>query len=196
VTPCAFETLVLRGLGLPAHSAKDGLIAARRVCSPISPALLLAVSGGADSLSLLAACVSLRDQYRLSAPLRVVTVNHNLRGTDAEEDAAHVLRCCNDRSIPCQVVTVPRGAIAQISRDRGRGIEEAARLVRYEALVNAAQDWQRETGLAPTVCLAHTRGDLLETLLYRFLQGSQIAPAPCPRSSSAAASPFAAPCSP
>jgi tRNA(Ile)-lysidine synthase len=58
-------------------------------------------------------------------------------------------------------------AVEQCAKERGRGIEDAARFLRYRLLEETA-----EAQGGGFVCLGHTRNDQLETILYRFLQGS------------------------
>lgn len=131
----------------------------------------VAVSGGADSISLLVSLSEILKKYNL--PLFVISVNHNIR--QAEEtagDALFVMDVCQKlqeegKSVVCKVVELERGQVAFEAERRGNGIEEAARFLRYEAF---------ETFIAENnidfLCLAHNKNDQLETLLMRFLQGS------------------------
>jgi tRNA(Ile)-lysidine synthase len=70
-------------------------------------------------------------------------------------------------AVPCRVIFIPPGKIAETAKQRGTGIEGAARLYRHAA-------WNRERRRirAERVLVAHTRDDLLETTLMRFLRGS------------------------
>ena len=124
----------------------------------------VAVSGGADSLALLTALL-----HRFGADrLRVITVNHNMRPeAETAGDAAFVASYCASAGLSCTTVTLERGLVARRARERGKGSEEAARSLRYEAF----ERFIRQEGLT-ALCLAHNRNDQLETLVMRFLQGS------------------------
>ena len=152
--------------------------------SGMAPAALgAAVSGGADSISLLVSLSNILSEIRefgkscdRQSPeqLFVITVNHNIR--PAEEsggDAQYVKELCRKLEkdtgikIICQIVELARGAVeAEVSK-RGRGTEDAARSLRYEAFEKFICENQIET-----LCLAHNRNDQLETILMRFLQGA------------------------
>ncbi|MDE5899618.1 MAG: tRNA lysidine(34) synthetase TilS [Treponemataceae bacterium] len=130
-----------------------------------------AVSGGADSVSLLAALAKIMG--RLHGRLAVVTVNHNLRA--AEESAGDVrfveelcaeLQGCG-ASIAVCVKTLAAGSVHSAAKSRGRGVEEAARALRYQAFDEFSAEYRLRA-----LCLAHNQDDQLETVLMRFLQGS------------------------
>jgi tRNA(Ile)-lysidine synthase len=130
--------------------------------------LLLGVSGGADSMALLRGCLGLRVEGLLRVPLAVVTVNHSLRAMSGS-DAAFVADYCsrNASGLPCIVKTLPERAVSLLAEERGRGLEDAARHLRYAAFEEAATEYG-----AKAILLAHTQSDMVETVLYRFLQGS------------------------
>ncbi|MDE6706142.1 MAG: tRNA lysidine(34) synthetase TilS [Treponemataceae bacterium] len=150
-----FERQVLGGL------ARCG-IAADAVCA--ERPLGVAVSGGADSVSLLRALLAAFGAERL----RVITVDHNLREKEASAgDAQFVAALCARSGVPCTAVVFARGDVLREADRRGRGVEEAARFLRYRAFDDFIA---REKLIA--LCLAHNQNDMLETLLMRFLQGS------------------------
>jgi len=127
---------------------------------------LAAVSGGADSSAMLAALAALRKKALFS--LFCVHVEHGIR--PAEEslgDAKAVQVLCKELKVPCRVITIPGGKIAAFASKNGTGIEAAARLFRHRAL-----SAERRRVKADWILTAHTRDDLLETLLMRFLRGS------------------------
>jgi tRNA(Ile)-lysidine synthase len=131
----------------------------------------VAVSGGADSVSLLAAlaCIAKDAGFFLHA----ITVNHNIR--QAEEtcgDAQFVQQLCaslhmDGYPVDCTLKVIPPGKVAAVAERRGKGLEESARYLRYQAF----DEFSVQAGTA-CICLAHNRNDQLETLLMRFLQGS------------------------
>lgn len=131
----------------------------------------IGVSGGADSMALLYGTFLLRKKYwgRGGASLQVVTVNHNIRPPgESGGDAAFVQSFCSRlQGVECRIVELPPGLVAETAQSRRRGVEEAARFLRYEA-------FQREAKAAGCqfFLLAHNRNDQLETLVLRFLQGS------------------------
>ncbi len=144
-------------------------------------ALGAAVSGGADSVSLLISLVNILSELRggrKSAPAKlfVITVNHNIRpAPESAGDANYVLDLCKKLEeekgikICCDLVEFERGAVEAEAQKRGRGIEDAARSLRY----NAFEKFICQNKLA-SLCLAHNRNDQLETVLMRFLQGASI----------------------
>jgi tRNA(Ile)-lysidine synthase len=131
--------------------------------------LLAAVSGGADSTAMVAACAMVRGRaFCAGGGLRVVHVDHGLR--PAEEcagDAAAVRALCGRLGIGCTVAEVGRGKIAAWAREKGSGIEAAARHFRREALRHEAERIN-----ADYILVAHTRDDALETVLMRALRGA------------------------
>lgn len=120
--------------------------------------VLVAVSGGPDSVALLHTLVLLAPAHALS--LYVAHVHHGLR-PDADRDAAFVEELAARFDLPVSVerVTVPRG--------EGRSPEEAARIPRYRAL-------ERQAALveASRIAVGHTADDQAETVLMRILQGA------------------------
>ena len=127
----------------------------------------LAVSGGADSIALL---LSMSEIF---SPLYVITVNHNIRpAAESRGDADFVLEVCAElkrrgREVLSELVELEPGRVGAVADERGGGIEEAARFLRYEAFEKFMA--AHELNL---LCTAHTKNDQLETLLMRFLQGS------------------------
>ncbi|MDR2404714.1 MAG: tRNA lysidine(34) synthetase TilS [Spirochaetaceae bacterium] len=133
---------------------------------PGGTVLLAAVSGGADSTAMLAALAAL--QGRGDWRLRCIHVEHGIRpAPESRGDARAVREFCRSLDIPCRVVSIAPGRVAETAKKRGLGIEGAARLFRHAA-------WNREALRigAASVLVAHTRDDLLETLLMRILRGS------------------------
>jgi len=132
--------------------------------------LLAAVSGGADSTAMLAGLAALRERGVKGAgfKLHCVHVEHGIRPADESRgDADAVEAFCERLDVPCRVVSVPPGRIAAYAAKGRTGIEAAARFFRLKAFAREARrieaDW---------ILTAHTRDDLLETLLMRILRGS------------------------
>jgi len=133
--------------------------AADRLFAP-GAAILVAVSGGADSVALLHLLA--RRAVSRDGALRVAHLDHGLRrGSIA--DRRFVERLARELGLPC---TAERRAVAD---DRGadESVEEAARRVRREFLTRVA----RVHGCA-AIALGHTLDDQAETVLLRLLRGA------------------------
>lgn len=132
----------------------------------------VAVSGGADSVCLLSALAGgFENSCDISKKLVCITVDHSIRPNDeGAADADFVKKFCEKIGVHCIAKKIPEGEVFKAAAERARGIEEAARFLRYDAFEGAAA----QSG-AEFVCLAHNKNDALETLLMRFLQGSAAA---------------------
>lgn len=126
----------------------------------------VAFSGGSDSLALLHAVCR-----RINRPnIHPIYVNHRLRSR-AELEREQLLNeaNCHALGLKLTIIDLGEGAVADEARRRGRGIEEAARHLRYEALLRHCHMH------SITVLLtAHNSDDQLETLLMRFAHASSI----------------------
>ncbi len=127
-----------------------------------APAIVLAISGGPDSVALMWLAARWRRALARGPRLIAVTVDHGLRA-EAAREARDVKRLAKSLDLPHQTLrwtgTKPK-----------TGLPAAARAARYRLLVQAA----RKHG-ATHVLTAHTRDDQAETLLMRMLRGSGIA---------------------
>jgi tRNA(Ile)-lysidine synthase len=127
-----------------------------------SSLVLVAVSGGSDSVFLLRALCALKDEFGIT--LMAAHLNHMLRGEEAARDAEWVKDLCDGLAVDCTVGS--RNVRSYSSRNR-RSLEESARECRYEFLENL----RAEVG-ADTIALGHTMEDQAETLLLRLFRGS------------------------
>ncbi len=135
-----------------------------------SVTVLVAVSGGADSVALLRAMAALAgaDCSPFSeGVLRAAHLNHRLRGDEADADERFVAELCRQWNIPCEV---GRADLAAGLPAGGAGLETAARKARYQFLESAAA-----RGGARYVTVAHTADDQAETILHRILRGTGMA---------------------
>ena len=158
-----FENQVCEGLfnchiNLTNVSSEGGIIGA-------------AVSGGADSVSLLISlCHLLKPQ---AIPLKVITVNHFIRQeSETCGDVAFVKQLCQSLKnqgydVELTVCELEKGEVQALAQKKGIGVEAAARELRYNAF-----DAFIKTNELSCLCLAHNKNDQLETLLMRFLQGA------------------------
>lgn len=133
--------------------------------------VLAAVSGGADSVCLLALLGQLKDQGQIR--LRAVHIHHGLRGEEADRDADWVRSLCQRLQVPCQVFYEDVRAFAASEK---LSEEEAGRILRYRRLEEAAKQWEAEEkeAAAPLVLIAvaHHQEDQAETILHNLCRGS------------------------
>lgn len=120
--------------------------------------LLVALSGGADSVALL--CVLQELGYSLHA----LHCNFHLRGLESNRDEAFVRKLCCERNIP---LSVKHFHTREYARQQHTSIEMAARDLRYEWFHK-----QTDSLKAQGVAVAHHRDDQAETLLLNLLRGT------------------------
>jgi len=131
---------------------------ARRVGLEPEDPLLIALSGGADSVLLL----HLASSARPRPPLYAVHVEHELRGAESRAEAEFCAHLCARLGVPF----VRR----RVSLDpRAGDLEARARRARYGALAAEA----RRLGL-DTIATGHHADDALETLVMRWLRGTEL----------------------
>jgi tRNA(Ile)-lysidine synthase len=127
-----------------------------------APAIVLAVSGGPDSIALMWLAARWRRTLARGPRLIAVTIDHGLRG-EAAREARDVKRLARSLDLPHRTMRWT-GAKPKT------GVPAAARTARYRLLAQAA----RAHG-ATHILTAHTRDDQAETLLMRLLRGSGVA---------------------
>lgn len=125
------------------------------------PALVLAVSGGPDSVALMWLAARWRKGFARGPRLIAVTVDHGLR-SEAAAEARDVKRLARS-------LDVPHRTVRWTGAKPKTGLPAAARAARYRLLAQAAH-----AGGATHILTAHTRDDQAETLLMRLLRGSGI----------------------
>lgn len=125
--------------------------------------VIVAVSGGADSLCLLHLLLRLCGSgHRYPAVrLRAAHLNHRLRGEASEQDASAVAALVRAWHVPIEIGEVDVPALA---RAEHRSLEDAARQARYRFL--------REVAQGEPIAVAHHADDQVETLLLHWLRGS------------------------
>jgi len=127
-----------------------------------APALVLAVSGGPDSVALMWLAARWRRALTRGPQLIAVTVDHGLR-PEAAREAREVKRLA-------QSLGLPHRTLRWTGAKPETGLPAAARSARYRLLAQAARQSH-----ATHILTAHTRDDQAETLLMRLLRGSGIA---------------------
>jgi tRNA(Ile)-lysidine synthase len=126
--------------------------------------VLVAVSGGADSVALLHCLNMLASSLHLS--LTVAHLNHRIRGFEGDADEDFVRRMSAELKIPfcSEIIEVKQQAIAA-----RQNLEEVARQARYDFLRRTARRVK-----AHKIAVGHTLNDQAETILFRFIRGSGI----------------------
>jgi len=153
----------------PARRFEAALAASWPPADRLAVPVVLAVSGGADSVALLRGMVSLREQAGPAtdqSALIVAHLNHGLRGADAEEDARFVADLAARLGLP---VEIGRADTAALADAEGDGLEAAARQARYRFCLEVAQRHS-----ARYVATGHTADDQAETILLRIVRGTGI----------------------
>lgn len=121
---------------------------------------VVALSGGADSVTLLHGLKSLEDE--LGIKVYACHVNHNLRGEESDGDESYVRGLCKEMNVPLEVFSVDvKGSVK-----KHESIEERARELRYEAFAAAAEKFGAK------VATAHNACDNAETVLLNMLRGT------------------------
>jgi tRNA(Ile)-lysidine synthase len=128
--------------------------------------VLVAVSGGLDSVALLHALHAISQDLPLN--LQVGHVNHGLRGVESDADEAFVAGQAAALGIPFRAARVAPGSLRDGRSSRARPtLQEAARRLRYGALDALAAALGAER-----IATAHTADDQAETVLLRVLRGT------------------------
>lgn len=129
--------------------------------------ILVAVSGGADSVALLRLMADRADPTTRKK-LVVVHFNHRLRGAASDEDAAFVEALAAKLELATCVEAASSGWVQEAAG--GQGLEANARGMRYAFFERVAREVE-----ARYLVTAHHRDDQIETVLHRILRGTGIA---------------------
>lgn len=125
--------------------------------------LLLAVSGGPDSVVMLDFFAAQARRHRLN--LHVCHINHKLRGRLADADAAFVKKLGESYGLETVILSAD---VKKLAKQAGTGIEHAARNARYRLLSETAL--KKKCALVAT---AHHADDQAETILLNLLRGTE-----------------------
>jgi len=128
---------------------------------PDTAALVLAVSGGPDSMALLSGAAQLVATGRCRWRLTVAHLDHGLRPGSAD-DGRFVADAAAALGLPAEI---RRADVAALARREGRSIEDAGREARYRFLDEVA-------GERVLIATAHTLDDVAETVIINLLRGS------------------------
>lgn len=129
--------------------------------------VLVGVSGGADSVSLLVILSHLASV--LQVHLYAVTVHHGIRGKSADADVSYVEELCKKLEIALykEYVDVPT-----LAKKNGYSEEEAGRKARYDCFYQLAKKIEKTSSMPCLIAVAHHRQDDCETILHNLFRGS------------------------
>ncbi len=123
--------------------------------------VLVALSGGADSMALLNVLYELKNSFSLT--LSAAHFNHGIRGEEAKRDEDFCVDVCQKLGVE---IFVGSADIPALSKQRGIGIEECGRQERYAFFERVAP--------GAKVATAHTLSDCEETFLFNLARGSSL----------------------
>lgn len=129
-----------------------------------TPHLMLAVSGGADSMGLLYVLYELIKSKRLACELVCVNLNHQLRGEAAESDAEFVRLQTQKLGLP---FISARLAVRREAKIRKLSLETAGRQLRLQKLMELAEENE-----CSAIATGHHLDDNVETIVFRLLRGT------------------------
>jgi tRNA(Ile)-lysidine synthase len=125
--------------------------------------VLVALSGGPDSVAALLVLMELRSEFGFQ--LTAAHFDHQLRPESAD-DLRWVRQLCGSLGVPC---LTGEGDVALSSAEQRRGIEETARRMRYQFLAFVAGEKRAEC-----IATGHTSNDQAETVLQHIIRGSGV----------------------
>ncbi|WP_077612607.1 tRNA lysidine(34) synthetase TilS [Clostridium sp. Marseille-P2415] len=124
--------------------------------------VIVALSGGADSVCLLIVLNELKEELGLE--LKAVHVHHGLRGKEADRDSLYAGQLSKELGIAFACVRVDAALYA---REHGMSVEEAGRHLRYEIF-----ERERLAFGGTKIAVAHHADDQAETILYNLFRGT------------------------
>jgi tRNA(Ile)-lysidine synthase len=135
----------------------------------LSDGMVVAVSGGPDSMALAHLLMGLRSRLTIG-PLVIAHLNHRLRGCESDADEAFVRQWYDSQAATAETslqLQCDSRDVAAMARSMHANVEALGRRVRYEWLVSLAQRQNIRY-----VATGHTASDQAETVLHRLIRGS------------------------
>jgi tRNA(ile)-lysidine synthetase len=129
--------------------------------------VIIATSGGADSMALLHVLCELRE--KLDIDIVACHVHHGIRGLEADEDANFVEEYCKNKGLRFELF---REDIYSVAKEFNLSVEEAGRLKRYQNFELLKQRIEVATGKKVKIAVAHNKEDNAETVLMQLFRGS------------------------
>ncbi len=123
--------------------------------------VIVALSGGADSVSLINGLFSLKDKYNLT--IMAAHVNHNLRGEEALRDEIFVKNLCKEKNVELFIKSVD---VKQLAKEQKISTELCGRNVRYDFFKDLHNKYNCK------IATAHTASDNAETLIFNLVRGT------------------------
>lgn len=123
--------------------------------------VIVALSGGADSVSLLNILISLKENYSIS--LKAVHLNHNLRGEESLRDEKFVRKICREKDVELFVKSLN---IKEIASQKKISTELAGRNERYKYFEELSEKYGAK------IATAHTADDNAETVIFNLMRGT------------------------
>lgn len=128
----------------------------------IKDTVLVAVSGGVDSMALLHFLHKIKEEWAIK--LVVVSIDHQLRGDASSQDLEYVRNICKQWSIPFIGKSIN---VRAYQEKKGLGMEIAAREVRYQVFQEVMEEYKVDR-----LALAHHADDQAETMLMRVTRSA------------------------
>ena len=125
--------------------------------------IVVAVSGGPDSMCLLNVLKNIREKFNLE--LFVAHINHMIR-EEADSETEYVKQYCEKNNIKC---FVKMANVLEMAKQQKRGTEEMGRIVRYDFFNYVANKVS-----ADKIAIAHTENDNAETVLMNLMRGASL----------------------
>ncbi len=122
--------------------------------------IIIGLSGGADSVCLFRVLCELREKYGYK--LLAVHVHHGIRGEEADRDMLFCIELCDKYKVSYKIVKYD---VLGYAKEKGLSVEEAGRLLRYEAFEECCDPNSR-------IAVAHHMNDRAETVLFNICRGT------------------------
>ncbi len=124
--------------------------------------IAVGVSGGADSMLLVSALISLQKQKNFY--FKVININHHLRGEESDRDSNFVANFCKKNKLDYVILDAD---VEKLKKDKKKTLEEAARIARYDLINNVMKSEKLNK-----LFVAHHMCDQAETILMNICRGS------------------------